>query len=118
MAAARAACRTRATPRKETRPKTKGTVNEVGDHNSGVVLLMAAPEASRLIDPFLAQSDTNCLTLRESFPPCISIGIKRIRQHIAIGRFSITVVELAWDNANNHTRSSNHENYTNQVLIK
>ena len=44
VAAVRAACQTRATPRKETRPNA---VDEVGDRKSGLILPVAAPEAPR-----------------------------------------------------------------------
>ena len=41
------------------------------------------PKRSGLIDPFSAQSDTNCLTLLESFPPCPELELELIQSHMA-----------------------------------
>ena len=64
VAAVRAACQTRATPRKETRPKAR--LMKLAIEPRAWFCPWQHPNRSGLIDPFSAQSDTNCLTLRES----------------------------------------------------
>jgi len=65
-AAMRAACQTRAMPRKETRPKA--LLIKLAIIPRAWSFPWQHPKRSRLIDPFSAQSRTNCLTLRESSP--------------------------------------------------
>ena len=77
VAAVRAACRTRATPRKETRPKAR--LMKLAIIPRARSCPWQNPKRPRLIDPFSAQPDTNSLTLRDfdysGYTP-------RIRKHL------------------------------------
>ena len=64
--AVRAACRTRATPQKKTRPNAR--LIKFAIINRALSSPWQHPDRSELINPFSAQSDTNFFTLRESSP--------------------------------------------------